>query len=114
MPGIGRELRSFLHADLTGIFVSSVYLWIRALRRVAGHRLWIMNLEDILYWIGTAVYIFVQIYHTSDGIIRWYFVLGAAAGVCQMAFFYFGIRRLYRKRCREKYKKTGKSIDKSR
>lgn len=112
MPDIGRELRSFLHADLTGIFVSSVYLWLRIFRRIIGHRLWLINLEDVLYWIGIALYVFVQIYHTSEGIIRWYFALGVGAGVCQMAFFYFGIRKIYRKR--EKYKKTGKSIDKSR
>ena len=39
-----------------------------------------IGIEDILFWIFTAVYTFVQIYQTSSGVIRWYFVLGIVVG----------------------------------
>ena len=58
----------------------SVYLAVLILRRVIRHRIWAVNVEDILYWIFVAVYTFVQIHYTSDGKIRVYFVLGVVFG----------------------------------
>ena len=67
MSGIGTEIRVFCYAILTGVLIVAVYLWIRVLRRLVAHRLWLINLEDACYWAGISVYTFVQIYHTSDG-----------------------------------------------
>ena len=72
MSGIGTEIRVFCYAILTGVLIVAVYLWIRVLRRLVAHRLWLINLEDACYWAGISVYTFVQIYHTSDGVLRWY------------------------------------------
>lgn len=68
MSGIGTEIRVFCYAILTGVLIVAVYLWIRVLRRLVAHRLWLINLEDACYWAGISVYTFVQIYHTSDGV----------------------------------------------
>ena len=65
MSGIGTEIRVFCYAILTGVLIVAVYLWIRVLRRLVAHRLWLINLEDACYWAGISVYTFVQIYHTS-------------------------------------------------
>ncbi|MDO4312255.1 MAG: spore cortex biosynthesis protein YabQ [Eubacteriales bacterium] len=81
MLGLREEIASFLTAFLTGMTVACVYLCIRKLRRVIRHSLAAVTVEDALYWIGTAVYIFVQIYHTSSGSIRWYFVIGMLLGL---------------------------------
>ena len=70
MSGIGTEIRVFCYAILTGVLIVAVYLWIRVLRRLVAHRLWLINLEDACYWAGISVYTFVQIYHTSDGVLQ--------------------------------------------
>ena len=72
MSGIGTEIRVFCYAILTGVLIVAVYLWIRVLRRLVAHRLWLINLEDACYWAGISVYTFVQIYHTrcSAGVYR--------------------------------------------
>ena len=87
MSGIGTEIRVFCYAILTGVLIVAVYLWIRVLRRLVAHRLWLINLEDACYWAGISVYTFVQIYHTSDGVLRWYIGLGIALGSIGMAAF---------------------------
>ena len=46
MSGIGTEIRVFCYAILTGVLIVAVYLWIRVLRRLVAHRLWLINLED--------------------------------------------------------------------
>ncbi|MFR8289401.1 MAG: spore cortex biosynthesis protein YabQ [Coprococcus comes] len=62
MSGIGTEIRVFCYAILTGVLIVAVYLWIRVLRRLVAHRLWLINLEDACYWAGISVYTFAQIY----------------------------------------------------
>ena len=44
MSGIGTEIRVFCYAILTGVLIVAVYLWIRVLRRLVAHRLWLINL----------------------------------------------------------------------
>ena len=55
MSGIGTEIRVFCYAILTGVLIVAVYLWIRVLRRLVAHRLWLINLEDACYWAGISV-----------------------------------------------------------
>lgn len=113
MLGIETEFAVFIHAVLNGIFVTSVYLSLRVLRRLAGHALWVIQLEDGAYWVFTALYLFVQVYHTSDGSVRWYFVLGVVFGMILMR----SLMQLAKKVDQKIYifirKKFGKSIDKS-
>ena len=42
MSGIGTEIRVFCYAILTGVLIVAVYLWIRVLRRLVAHRLWLI------------------------------------------------------------------------
>lgn len=78
--GIEKELSVFLHAALTGNIVYLIYCVIRLIRRIVRHNLIWISIEDIVYWIGMGFYLFVQIYKTSYGVIRWYFVLGVFVG----------------------------------
>ena len=78
--GIEKELSVFLQAALAGNLVYLVYLAIRIFRRIIKHNLFWVSLEDALFWIVTGFYLFTQIYKTSNGTIRWYFVLGVAVG----------------------------------
>ena len=97
MPGIREEMMVFLVAVLSGAIVRLVYQCIRFFRRIVAHRLSAINIEDTIFWISSAIYMFVQIYHTSDGSIRWHFVLGVALGTSLMAVFLRGIEKLLKK-----------------
>lgn len=78
--GIGNELSVFIQAVLAGNLVCLVYYALRILRRIVKHNLLAISLEDIVFWLWTAIHLFVQIYHASDGSIRWYFVVGVSIG----------------------------------
>ncbi|GAA6490952.1 hypothetical protein K280104A7_05160 [Candidatus Bariatricus faecipullorum] len=97
MAGIGTETAAFLHACLTGITVTAAWLWLRVWRRILPHGLWLLNLEDGLFWAASAVYIFVQIYHTNNGEIRWYFVLGVVVGSAFLRLFCVFAKKIQKK-----------------
>ena len=85
--GIGKELFIFLLAVLAGEIVRLAYRCISCLREVVHHAQWVIELEDLIYWIGTAIFLFVQIYYTSSGSVRWYFILGVGIGGIIMSVF---------------------------
>ena len=78
---IKQELIAFLTAISSGIIVRMSYHCITCFRRIIKHRHFAIEIEDFAFWVGSAIYLFVQIYHTSNGSIRWYFVLGIVIGV---------------------------------
>lgn len=80
MLGIEKELSVFLQAMLAGNIVFLVYCCLRVFRRIIRHRLFFVSVEDALFWIWTGLYLFGKIYDTSDGSIRWFFVVGVFAG----------------------------------
>lgn len=80
MLGIGEEISIFLQALLSGSMVFLTYCCIRIIRRLIRHSLFFISLEDMLFWMGSGLYLFVEIYQTSDGSIRWFFVIGAISG----------------------------------
>ena len=97
MKGIGSEGIAFLQALLAGMIVYSVYLCVRKLRRVIRHSLTAVAIEDALFWLATAIYLFVQIYHTSDGSIRWNFVLGVVLGTILTSIMIMKAEKLHKK-----------------
>ena len=78
--GIEKELSVFLQAVLACNLVYLVYSAIRVVRRIIKHNLFFVSLEDLIFWIGTGIYLFAKIYQTSNGSIRWYFVIGVLVG----------------------------------
>lgn len=80
MVGIEREALVFLQAVLAGNIVYLVYAVLRVFRRILKHNLFWVSVEDILFWIGTGIFLFVRIFQTSNGAIRWYFVVGVLTG----------------------------------
>ena len=57
----------------------------------------VIELEDLLFWIGTAVYVFVQIYHTSSGVVRWHFILGVVLGTLVATVFLRKMKKMLKK-----------------
>ena len=80
MLGIGDEISVFLQAFLSGGIVFFAYCCIRVFRRLIKHNLFFVSAEDIIFWIGTGIYLFAEMYDTSAGSIRWFFVIGALSG----------------------------------
>lgn len=87
----------FVLAAISGGIVRLVYRCISCLRQVVRHNLMAIGIEDLLFWAGASLYIFVQIYHTSDGSIRWHFVLGVVVGAILMTIFLKKEEKLYKK-----------------
>lgn len=78
--GIEKEISVFVRAILSGNLVCLIYYVIRVFRRILRHNLLWVSIEDFLFWIGTGLYLFLIIYQTSNGSIRWYFVIGVLLG----------------------------------
>lgn len=97
MPQIGAEVAGFLLAVIAGGVARLLYQSLVCFREMARHSYLAMGIEDILYWMGTAVYFFVQIYHTSNGVIRWYFILGVVLGAIFASVFFGWMKKLYKK-----------------
>ena len=74
------EVRIFVSAMCSGSFLLSVYYLIEMIRKAICHKTWMINFEDVLFWIFAGGYLFVQIYHTNNGSIRLYYVLGVVLG----------------------------------
>lgn len=97
MPEIREEVMIFFLAVLAGMIVRFAYRVLHCLRKIVRHSLFVIEAEDVLFWIGTAIYLFVQIYHTSDGSVRWYFVLGVVLGVIISSVFIAQIEKMKKK-----------------
>lgn len=87
MPGIEKEVIVFLIAVLSGASVRLVYKCLGCFREIVKHSLVLMGAEDLIFWISAAVYLFIQIYQTNSGRIRWHFILGVVIGAVLMSFF---------------------------
>lgn len=78
--GIEKEAAIFLVALLDGIIVALAYHVIRIVRRIIIHNGFWISLEDIIFWILAAIYIYAEMGRVCAGSIRWYFVLGVFLG----------------------------------
>ena len=97
MPQIQVEIMIFFSAVLSGAVLRAVYRGIGCVREWIPHRAAVIELEDLLYWLAAALYLFVQIYHTSNGSIRWYFILGVVLGAIFASVFFGWMKKLHKK-----------------
>lgn len=56
------------------------YDLLKTLRKVIRHSRTAVSVEDIFYWIFTALYLFVNFYEENSGILRGYLFGGIVAG----------------------------------
>lgn len=80
MIGIGSEALIFLYAGLSGMAVLFSYYILIFFRRIVRHCSAVIAAEDILFWICASIYVFGQMYDTTYGSIRWFFILGIVSG----------------------------------
>lgn len=70
-----------LYALLMGIFITFIYDILRIFRRVFPHRSFLVSVEDLGFWVYCAAEVFMLMYRFSDGMLRWFAVLGALTGM---------------------------------
>lgn len=80
MVGIKKEMVVFFQALLSGNVVYWTYALLRILRKLIKHNLFFVSLEDFFFWISTAIYLSICLYNTSNGSLRWHFILGVVVG----------------------------------
>lgn len=77
---IGRELGILGVSVLLGAVLFFCYDIFRIFRRLVPHgTLWI-SFEDMIYWIGFTIAVFLMLYQTDDGMIRGFSLGGIAVG----------------------------------
>lgn len=79
--GIIRELQFFGLAVLRGVLILVIYDLLRIIRRIVPHGVWAVALEDVAYWITTALLVFQLLYRENDGAVRGYALLAVAVGM---------------------------------
>ncbi|MHB8063133.1 MAG: spore cortex biosynthesis protein YabQ [Ruminiclostridium sp.] len=78
---IVNQVYIFLYAILGGIIVAFLYDVLRIKRRAIRTSVIIVSLEDILYWVVAAVFLFVTVYKSNSGEMRGYIFIGNVIGV---------------------------------
>ena len=103
MPGIEKEVIVFVIAVLSGASVRLAYKCLGCFREIVKHSLAMMGAEDMIFWIGAAIYLFIQIYQTNSGRIRWHFILGVVIGAVLMSLLVKKLKNFWkiflRKKC---------------
>lgn len=77
---IGKELQVFLSCLWYGTFLVMVYDSLRLLRGLIRHASWVIGLEDLIFWIWAAFFLFVHFFKDTYGAVRSYQLLGVAVG----------------------------------
>lgn len=96
MAGIEREVIVFAVAVLSGASVRLAYRCLGCFREMIKHNPVLTGIEDLVFWIGAAVYLFIQIYQTNSGSIRWHFILGVVVGAVLMSWFVKKLEKFWR------------------
>ena len=75
------EIRAAAVAFVSGAFITIVYDIIRIFRRIISHGNFLIGVEDFLFWMWTAIWIFSVLYRENDGSLRLYTLFFMAAGM---------------------------------
>ena len=79
--GILEELQVVGTAFVSGAVITIVYDLLRIFRRVIAHGNWWIGIEDFIFWIWTALWIFSVLYRENDGSFRMYTMGSMAVGM---------------------------------
>lgn len=77
---MGRELILFAKSVWYGSFLFFLYDCLRILRRTVPHTGAVIAVEDLLYWMGAAFFLFSVFFRENSGILRGYLFVGTGVG----------------------------------
>ncbi len=75
------EAHLFLVCFVLGVVLAMVYDGIRVLRLLFRHKDWLVDVEDLMYWIFTAWMVFWTLFRYNQGVLRGYAFVGMFLGV---------------------------------
>ena len=78
---MGAQALLFLQMVLAGAAIGVLYDTFRVARKCFPHPGWLVQAEDLLFWLVTAFGLFYVLLHYYDGQVRLYALLGAALGM---------------------------------
>ncbi len=81
MTFVAEQVYIFFYAILAGALAAFIYDILRIKRRAIKTGVIIVSLEDILYWLVAAVLLFLTVYNSNSGEMRWYIFIGNIIGV---------------------------------
>lgn len=101
MLGIEKELVVFGVSFLNGITIAAIYGAIRIFRRMIRHNLFWISLEDVSFWLFSAIFLFTEMYRVCAGSIRWYYVIGVILGGCITCIIVQKVLKKYIDKCKK-------------
>lgn len=75
------EVRLFANSVVLGAFLTFLYDGWLILRNVIKHNTFWISLEDLIFWIATALTAFLSLYGQNNGVLRWFVIAGAGLGM---------------------------------
>ncbi len=75
------EIRLFANSVVLGAALTFVYDGWLICRKVFKHNMFWISLEDLSFWLGTAIVVFLSLREQNNGILRWFFIVGAGVGM---------------------------------
>lgn len=89
---MGKELILFMKSLWYGSVLLMAYDCLRILRRVFRHSNRVVAFEDLVFWIGSGLFLFSRFFRENSGILRTYMFVGAAVGTLA---WYFSFSRFF-------------------
>lgn len=80
MVTISEQAFLFLTCVQTGIIMGMLYDLIRIFRKIIHHPNWVVQIEDLLYWVTCGCFAFIMLYWENYGQIRLFVFLGILIG----------------------------------
>jgi uncharacterized membrane protein len=107
MLGIDTETMIFFYAMLSGMIIFFSYQLLNLFRIWVEHHFIVVNLEDFLFWVAVSVYLFRQMYVTTYGSVRWFFILGVVLGMV-VANFVLSSGKKFRRKVKKTLENKGR------
>ncbi len=80
-----KEADILLKAFATGVILMLVYDLLRIVRKLLPHGIFLISLEDFLFWTASAVVIFAMLFRENDGYLRAFSIGGVVLGMAVYA-----------------------------
>ena len=80
-PDIYIESKQLGYAVIWGFELACFYDGLLIFRNTIRHKDIVIYMEDFIYWIFCAFFVFEHLYEIGDGYIRWYIALGVGIGM---------------------------------
>lgn len=76
-----KEAEILWKAFATGVILMLVYDLLRIARKLIPHGVFLISLEDVLFWMSSAVVIFTMLFRENDGYLRAFSIGGVILGM---------------------------------